>query len=180
MTRQYKASMEELEKKLARVMDRLGVKDNCYQSDWSNSKSGASCSVEMMYNGRVYRFANDTAKSAACGRDLTRPVDLFAAVVYSLEGIARAVEQGIFSLDMLLEGKLALPEGKPLEPCFAALGFASRPASAEDVSKRYRDLSKVLHPDKGGDPEAFMLLKDNYHRCMELMEASGTGRSGIG
>lgn len=172
MTRQYKASMEELEKKLARVMDRLGVSEDCYKSDWSSGKSGASCSVEMMYNGRVYRFENDTAKSAACGRGLVHHSDLFAAVVYSLEGIARAVEQGIFSLDMLLEGKLALPEGKPLEPCFAALGFASRPASAEDVSKRYRDMSKVLHPDKGGDPDAFMLLKDNYRKCKELMEGT--------
>lgn len=41
MMRQYKGSMEDMERKLARVMDRLGVSEDRYKTDWSNSKRGA-------------------------------------------------------------------------------------------------------------------------------------------
>lgn len=167
----YKATLEQSETKLTRVMERLGVEH--YQSDWTSGKTGASCTVEMMYKGHAYRFENDTAKSAACGRNLTSVRDLFAALVLALECLARSVEQGIFTLDMLLDGKLALPEGKPLEPCFAALGFSARPETAYDVTARYRQLCKVVHPDAGGNEEDFVELNDNYRQCLELME-SGT------
>lgn len=163
----YKASIEESEAKLARVMERLGVEH--YQSDWTSGKSGASCIVEMMYKGHAYRFENDTAKSAACGRGLKSAKDLFAALVLALECLARSVEQGIFTLDMILDGKLALPEGKPLEPCFEALGFSTRPTDVEDVRRAYRELAKTMHPDAGGDPDVFMALRDNYRKAMELM-----------
>lgn len=165
--KQYKTSMDELEMMLARVMERLGVEH--YQSGWTRGKSGASCTVEMIYKGHAYRFENNTAKSAACGRGLTSVKDLFAAQVLALECLARAVEQGIFTLDMLLDGKLALPEGKPLEPCFEALGFSTRPTDVEDVRRTYRELAKTMHPDAGGDPDAFMALRDNYRKAVEMM-----------
>ena len=164
------AIFEELEKKLSRVMERLGVEK--YQSDWTNGKGVSSCSVEMLYNGRAYRFENSTAKSAECGRNLVYASDLFAAVVYSLEGLARAVEQGIFTLDMLLEGVPALPEAKPLEPCFVALGFSARPASADEVRAAYRHKAKTIHPDAGGNTTEFLELTSHYNRALILMETS--------
>ena len=91
-------------------------------------------------------------------------------MVYALEDLARAVEKGIFTLDTLLEGKLALPEGPTAEPCFQALGFASRPENVAAVKERYRQMAKVMHPDKGGDSAAFMVLEKNYRQCLELME----------
>jgi len=89
--------------------------------------------VEMCYGASTYRFENSTMKSAACGRSLTYVSDLFAAVVYSLEGLARAVEQDIFTLDMLLAGVPALPEATPLEPCVVALGFSQAPATEDEI-----------------------------------------------
>lgn len=166
--KQYSISFDELEKKLARVMKRLNVEN--YQSDWTHGKAGSSCFVEMIYNGHAYRFENSTDKSAACGRNLTYASDLFAAVVYSLEGLARAVEQGIFTLDMLLEGVPALPVASSLEPCFQALGFSEKPQSADDVKANYKRLAKVMHPDAGGDSEAFRVLTDNYNACLRVME----------
>ena len=167
--KQYSMTLEEAEKKLGRVMDRLGVEK--YQSSWTQGKGGSSCYVEMRYGASTYRFENSTAKSAACGRDLTYVSDLFAVVVYSLEGLARAVEQGIFTLDMLLAGVPALPEvSEALDPCFAAMGFSTMPSSAEQIKEQYRRMSKVLHPDAGGDAAAFATLTRNYEACMAALK----------
>ena len=107
MKKQYSSTTEDIEKKLHRVMGRLGVEK--YDYNWTQSRAGGSCYVEMLYKGSTYRFENDAQKSAKCGRGLTYVSDLFAAVVYSREGLVRAVEQGIFTLDMLLTGVPALP-----------------------------------------------------------------------
>lgn len=151
-------------------MERLGVKDDAYTYDWSQSRNGSSCYVEMRYHGGAYRFENSTAKSEACGRNLVYAADLFAAVVYSLEGLARAVEQGIFTLDMLLAGVPALPAAEPLEECFTAMGFDHRPENAGEVRERYKLLAKQRHPDKGGSTLAFNLLRENYAACLAKME----------
>ena len=170
--RKYQMTIEAASDKLARVMERMGVEK--YDFDYAESKAAKSCWVELLCNGRAYRFVNDTAKSAACGRGLVYMSDLFVELVYALEDLARAVEKGIFTLDMLLEGKMALPAENPMEPCFLALGFASRPESATAVKERYRQLAKALHPDAGGDQAAFMALRENYESCLKLMEAGGT------
>lgn len=167
--KQYCRTTEQFEAKLARVMARLGVDEDHYQSNWTSGKGGASCWVEMQYAGLVYRFENSTAKSAECGRNLVYASDLFGAVVYALEGLARAVEQGIFTLDMLLSGALALPAAPEVDPCFAALGFDRRPSTAEEVKAQYRRMAQVMHPDKGGNDAAFVALQGNYAECMGLM-----------
>ena len=168
MKKQYSGDMADFEKKLGRVMERLGVEK--YQYDWYQHKGGSGCYVEMRYGGSTYRFENSTEKSEKCGRKLVYVSDLFAAVVYSLEGLARAVEQGIFTLDMLLKGVPALPEGKPLETCFAALGFTERPADVDAVKAQYKRMAKVTHPDTGGSKEGFAALTENYNACLAAVE----------
>lgn len=167
MKKYYTGTTEDFEKKLGRVMDRLGVEQ--YQSNWNQGKDGASCFVEMVYGGKVYRFENSSQKSACCGRNLKFVSDLFAEVVYSLEGLARAVEKGIFTLDMLLAGVPALPAAPPMEPCFVAMGFSSMPAGEDEVKEQYRRMAKVLHPDAGGDEAAFKTLNGNYEACLEIV-----------
>lgn len=170
MKKQYSGTSEDFERKLNRVMARLGVEK--YQSNWSQGKNGASCFVEMLYGGKTYRFENSSKKSAVCGRNLTYVSDLFAEVVYSLEGLARAVEKGIFTLDMLLAGVPALPSASSLEPCFKAMGFSTMPTSAEEITEQYRRLAKVLHPDAPGGSEAsFKALSENYEACLKIARA---------
>lgn len=170
MKKQYNGDTTTFEKKLGRVMERLGVEK--YQCDWTQRKGGSSCFVEMQYGGSTYRFENSSEKSAACGRNLVYVSDLLAAVVYSLEGLARAVEQGIFTLDMLLAGVPALPAAPPLEPCFAAMGFNERPETAEAVRMQYKRMAQVMHPDKGGSEEAFTALTENYQACLRAVEGA--------
>lgn len=120
---------------------------------------------------KVYVFENSTEKSAACGRNIAYVSDLFAEVVYSLEGLARAVEKGIFTLDMLLAGVPALPAAPPLDPCFVAMGFSSMPQGEDEVKEQYRRLARVMHPDAGGNEEAFKVLRQNYDACLEIVRA---------
>ncbi len=172
MQKQYRRTLEDFEKKLARVMERLGVDADHYQCDYHKSKAGCVVFVEMRYGGSVYRFENSGAKSAACGRGLTYKSDLFGEIVYSLEGLARAVEKGIFTLDMLLAGVPALPAGEPLEPCFQAMGFTERPGSVEEVRAQYHRMAQVMHPDKDGNAGAFANLSENYEACLRAMEGT--------
>lgn len=172
--KQYCASFEDLEKKLERVMVRLGVEK--YQSNWTSGKNRSSCYVEMRYGASTYRFENSSEKSAACGRGLTYASNLFAAVVYSLEGLARAVEQGIFTLDMLLVGVPSLPEAAVLPPCFAVLQifeWAGMPTEA-DVEASYKRLCKVTHPDAGGSDAAFMALTQARDQAIEYLRGGKT------
>lgn len=171
MANQYKGTTNDFEKKLSRVMERLGVSK--YQCDWQSSKADAVVFVEMSYNGKIYRFENSKVKSQKCGRKLSTISDLLASIVYSLEGLARAVEQGIFTLDMLLTGVPSLPAAVQLEPCFVALGFSEMPKDMAAVHAQYRRMVKVTHPDAGGDAAAFRALQENYEKCRALMEGEG-------
>lgn len=162
--KKYSGDTAVYEKKLERVMGRLGVTE--YNYDWNRN----SCYVEMLYGNRVYRFENSIEKSEKSGQNLTYVSDLFAAVVYTLEGLARATERKILSLDILLAGVPSLPPGKPLEPCFAVLGFTERPRSKTEVESRYRKMAMTMHPDGGGNTDAFIALEQNYKHCLELIE----------
>lgn len=165
--KQYNYSMADFEKKLARVMKRLGVEK--YQYDYSTSRAGASCYVEMLYGASTYRFENSVEKSKEHGRNLVFASDLFGDVVYSLEGLARSVERGILSLDMLLVGVPALPAARTLEPCFVALGFTQRPESVEEVKTQFRKMTMVVHPDRGGTSAEFRDLHNNYEIALKLI-----------
>lgn len=169
--RKYAGSTSDFEKKLARVMDRLGVKQ--YSYDWNQGRTGSSCYVEMRYGASAYRFENTTAKSADCGRNLVYVSDLFAAIVYSLEGLARAVEQGIFTLDMLLTGVPSLPAADPLEDFFVTLGFHERPETVEEVQSAYRRLCMTKHPDVGGSVEEFREVVKARDQALEYLGRDG-------
>ena len=96
--------------------------------------------------------------------------DAFAQLVLSLEDLARMVERGIYDLSVWVAGMKYLPAPKELEPCFAALGFTKRPQSQEELSKQYKLMAKALHPDSGGDADAFRQLCENYKQCKELLQ----------
>lgn len=167
----YVGDFDALERKLARVCERLGVPMDRCRYDWTSSRGGNSCYVELCINGVWRRFENSTEKSAECGRGLVYASDLFAAIVLTLEDMARAAEQGIVSFDQLVTGIPALPAVVELEPCFAALGFTARPKDRAEVEAQYKRMAKVMHPDApGGSTEAFQQLCENFNACLAKAE----------
>lgn len=160
----YSGGFEEYEKKLRTVMEKIGVEKFNY--DWNRQ----SCFVELICRGRAFRFEKSLEDAARRGERIACVSDLFAQIVLMLEDLARASSRGLFDFAEIVSGLPSLPEGAArLEPCFASLGFSRRPESAEEVQSRYRQLAKVMHPDAGGDADAFQLLRENYLKCVELM-----------
>lgn len=163
MSKQY-AEPAAYEAKLEKVMSRLGVEQ--YDYDWSRF----GCWVQFTYKGHLYRFEHSVENAQAHGVNIRYGSDVFAQVVLSLEDLARMVERGIYDLSTWVAGMKMLPEPQKLEPCFVGMGFAERPTGPEQVREQYRRMAKAMHPDAGGDGEAFLNLQKNYKMSLELME----------
>lgn len=58
-----------------------------------------------------------------------------------------------------------------LAECFWDMGFESIP-TVEELQKRYRELSLVLHPDARGTKESFQKLRIAYETALALLESS--------
>ena len=163
MTKQY-AEPQTYEAKLEKVMARLNVEQ--YDYDWSRFE----CWVSFTYKGQWYRFSHSVQNAQEHGVNIKYGSDVFAQVVLSLEDLARMVERGIYDLSTWVAGMKYLPEAKKIEPCFAGMGFVQRPESVDEVKAQYRRLAKVMHPDAGGNADAFASLETNYSLCMKLLQ----------
>lgn len=53
-------------------------------------------------------------------------------------------------------------------PCLAALGL-SIPFTEEELLEAYRERVKEAHPDRGGDPQAFLLLQRHFEEARSLL-----------
>jgi hypothetical protein len=62
--------------------------------------------------------------------------------------------------------------GRSVPLCFVALGLEP-PVDQDAVKKRFRQLAKEHHPDKGGDPKRFIALESAYRDALQL---TGGGR----
>ena len=55
-------------------------------------------------------------------------------------------------------------------PDFMVLLGLLPPYLEEDIRKAYKEKAKVLHPDRGGDPESFNRLRSAYDRALDYSE----------
>ena len=164
-TKQY-APAENYEAKLEKVMARLGIEKINYNWDrWS-------CWVEFSYKDQLYRFEHSTENAKNHGQTVRFGSDVFAQVVLALEDLARMVERGIYDLSIWVAGMKYLPPAKDVPECFKTLLFDRVPESVEDISKRYKQLAKVAHPDGGGSEEQFVVLQRAYEDAVRVMENS--------
>lgn len=62
-----------------------------------------------------------------------------------------------------------LPAAADIPPCLKALQFEEFPTEAE-LQKRFRQLSKVAHPDSGGSEAQFIALKTAYDEARKLIQ----------
>ncbi len=154
MAKQY-GDVSNYEAKLEKVMVRLGVEKFNY--DWSRF----GCWVEFYYKGQLYRFEHSIENAQNHGVNIKYGSDAFAQLVLTLEDIARMTERGIYELQTWVAGLKALPKSTEIPDCLKLLGFTEIP-NKEELKKRYRDLVKIVHPDKGGNAEYFTQIQSAY------------------
>lgn len=163
MAKQY-GPAQSYEAKLARVMERLGVKEYDYNFD----RHG--CWVSFRYKNEMYRFDHSVAKAKAKGVQIVYGSDAFAQVVLALEDLTRMVERGIYDLSTWVAGLKFLPPPVEVPACFRALGFTEIPAAVEDVRDRYRTLAKAAHPDGGGSVDEFQRIKSAAEQSVQWFD----------
>ena len=164
--KQYGAA-DQYERKLTKVMERLGIEEGEFNFNWDRF----SCYVEFRYHGQLYRFDHSIEKARARGVELRYGSDAFAQVVLALEDLARMVERGIYDLSTWVAGMRYLPPPIEVPSFFKFLGFEQIPAGPEDVITRYKNLAKEYHPDSGGNEEDFKRLVKAVERGKAYFEA---------
>lgn len=152
---------DEYERKLERVMERLGVES--YNFNWDRW----GCWIEFRIKGELYRFEHSIEKARARGIELRYGSDAFAQVVLALEDLARMVERGIYELQTWVAGMKYLPPPVEVPSFFRFLGFTEIPTGPEEVRERYRQLAKTMHPDMGGKKEDFLALQRAAEQAMQ-------------
>ena len=157
------APAQEYEKKLERVMERLNIKE--FNFDFSRH----SAWVEFWYKGNLYRFDHSVEKAQARGIKLDYGSDAFAQIVLSLEDLARMVERGIYDLQTWVSGMKFLSSAVEIPSFLRYMGFDRIPNSKDEVKLKYRDMSKLMHPDAGGDKEDFQKLNEAYDKALSYV-----------
>jgi hypothetical protein len=141
------------EKKLKRVMERLGIEH--YNHDWGRE----SAYVRFEHQGQWYSFEQSKEKSHAHDGKLELGSDCYAQIVLTLEALARATENGLYKIGAFLGDELKmLPPAVEVPACFVRLGFTEMPESEAAVDEKFRRLTRVVHPDSGGDDKEMKAL----------------------
>jgi hypothetical protein len=150
--------------KLKKVMERFGAK----KFDYDYGLKGAY--IQFTHKGRLCNFEQTLEKAAGRGIKLKDGQDCFAQLVLSLEKLIWLEEQGIYEMEVWLEGIKMLTAQSTLPEAFRVLQFTELPESVEDLKKRYHQLAADEHPDKGGSDERFRAIQTAYKDCLRYME----------
>jgi len=87
--------------------------------------------------------------------------------VRTIENLARAGENGIFTLQTILNGLQALPAPPVIPDYFQLLNFDRMPEGPEEVRTRFKELAKIRYPDAGGTVDAFQDLQKAFQKALE-------------
>ena len=158
------AQTVEYEAKLERVMKRL--KADKFQFNYDRM---GTAWVEFYYKGQLYRFDHSIEKAAKHGVTLRKSSDAFAQIVLSLEDLARMVERGIYDLQVWVSGMKMLPAAAEVPSFLKFLKFDTIPQTADEVKDHYKEIAKLMHPDKGGDSEDFMKLQEARDKALQYV-----------
>lgn len=127
--------------------------------------------------------AQPTDKGVAVYFDLKLPnkaipvalaCDRWDRVEHNLYAIAKHIEAlraqerwGVGKVEQAFRGYVAIPERTNGIAWWITLGTAHN-ATEEQITEAFRALANVHHPDKGGDPEKFMEIRQAYDQAQAL------------
>lgn len=98
----------------------------------------------------VYFKLKGQPRVLACDK-WTSVADNMAAIAGHIEAIRAVDRYGVGTLEQAFAGYAALPA--QASPWWTVLEFEQRPTSVDAVERRYNDLAKLHHPDRGGSTE---------------------------
>lgn len=166
MGRKQYADPDFYERKLNRVMDRLGA------DEWNYNWDRHGSWIEFRYRGELHRFDHTVEKAKENGVQISYGSDTFAQIVLALEDLARIVERGIYDFGTWIAGMRYLPPPIEIPECFRILGFETMPSSTHEIDARYRNLAKQYHPDAGGNGGDFDVIKRAAEQAKQHMDTT--------
>lgn len=122
--------------------------------------------------GVVVRFTKDgDPMAAACDR-WDNPRDNAQDLYHYLHETRMQEQRGTVTAQSEYE-KLRLPSGdaEPAQPPAHIVLGVERDASRQDIRRAYRKRVKEVHPDRGGDVDAFQRVRQAKERMLEEAEA---------
>lgn len=136
-----------------------GVQEGKYQTlqDYTNSKE-----FEESVVGSVYKQALITA--------------LYNAANSTGSQIINDIKQGRIAKAQAKEARAKL--NQELEKDLANLGL-NKGATPEEIEQAHRSLVKKLHPDRGGDKDAFVKMQTSYDKLKRAIENNLYDYSGV-
>lgn len=176
------------ESKLQRVIGRLGAKLLDYEwtgrvrakrGEVPNDQRPQVATIEFSRvdaSGQVqlYLLRHTPANSARGSVPVTSGIDLFCQLVLALEMVAKLGEWGFSQLTVeaaLSAAKELVPAALP-EWC-GTLGLDALPTAEADVHQAYRRRMREVHPDAGGDRDAYERVQVAYQRGLAYIAGRG-------
>lgn len=144
-----------------------------------------STNIPTKQNGELYadwqRYRIDDHGVAVYftykGKQVCLCCDKYERIYENVHAIARTIEalrqidrDGVSDfLDHTFTGFQALPEKSEIftKSVWEILGLSAQPTSVDIVHSAYKNMAKILHPDKGGSNEAFSELSQAYQQALQ-------------
>lgn len=167
--RRFSATSQTTIRDLQRIMTTIGATSLRIDQDVMQGE------VKVTYDraGKRYVMTADTWEDSL---DNLRAIGLTISYLYrALEAYGVKVEESKFDqiFDQLFGGFIATPDdsvlmlGSGRAAWFETLGVKAD-ASKADIRNAFRALSKIHHPDAGGDPEDFKRLRAAYDNGLKI------------
>lgn len=170
---QFKQTMDKAQKQLHKELDRINAtgiivssnipvrKDGMFYTDWMNKKiQDPGVAVYFKHKGKDTVLCCDNYKT------IWENVYAIAKTVEMLRAIDRYGVSDFIS--RTFTGFTALPESIVTEyKAWYQVLQVQPAASAEEIKAAYRMLSKVHHPDVGGDGQKFAAIANAYQEGMK-------------
>jgi hypothetical protein len=116
--------------------------------------------LRFVRNGKWY----DRSVVLTCDKWI-KVCDNIRAIAKDIEAQRARQRWGCTNVEQAFQGYVAIPE-KCGGPSWWVLLKLPSTATKDQIKDRYRELSKQEHPDRGGDPNRWLLLQDAYNQAM--------------
>lgn len=138
-----------------------------------------SSNVELRLNGRprsglpepadpgvaLYFQLRGTSTCMPCDRFI-KVADNIGAIAHHIDAVRRIERYGVASVEQMFAGFQAI-RGPGPKPWREVLGVKSDVYDRAAVTRRWRELCQLHHPDRGGSHERMAEINNAYHRAMD-------------